>query len=154
MHNIDRTTGGNGMVRRYIGVAAVAVLLSMLVTAASAENLVVKGNADGYQVTMAVRADNLPVVGTNQAAFYLRDSSDKEVSDIVDVGVTYEVAGFMPRKIMSLTKTGNAYSGTFIITKAALYDVFFVFERRGEKQHVVRLSFQTKDSPPGPPQNK
>ncbi|MBF0405532.1 hypothetical protein [Candidatus Magnetominusculus xianensis] len=131
------------------------VLTALLVaSAASAENLVMTGYVDGYKVTMAVRADNLPAVGPNQTTFDLRDASGRDVPDIADIGVTYEVAGVLPRRNMPLSKAGTAYTGILNIYKAAPYDLFFVFERRGEKQRVVRFSFQTRDNTQSGQQNR
>lgn len=131
-------------------------LLLIIFTAASASaaNLEMTGYIDGYRVTMTVIADKLPAVGTNQVFFELKDSSNRDVADIADIGVTYELAGVMPRKNMSLNRIPGGYSGILYVNKAALYDVFFIFERRGEKQRVVRFSFQTKDNVQGVPQYK
>ncbi|MCG6551268.1 MAG: hypothetical protein L7F77_02985 [Candidatus Magnetominusculus sp. LBB02] len=131
--------------------AAAGVMLAMLMLlAASAEagNMVVNASIDGYSVTMVVFADNLPSLGANPVVFELRDSSGKEVPDIADVGVTYSVAGFMPRAVMPLSVAGSTYKGVLNITKAAVWDCFFVFEKRGEKQRSVRFTFQTRDAAP------
>ncbi|WP_420264525.1 hypothetical protein [Candidatus Magnetominusculus dajiuhuensis] len=130
------------------------VLIFALVAVASATDLVMVNSVDGYTVKMTVLCDGLPVVGANQIIFELRDSSGKEVADIADIGVNYEVAGFAPRKIMPVTKSASGYSGVLNVSKAAIYDVFFVFEARGQQKRIVRFSFQTRDNAQTGQQNK
>ncbi|MBF0458198.1 MAG: hypothetical protein HQK99_09915 [Nitrospirae bacterium] len=149
----------NGISRHSRMTAGIMICLSALLIIAfvppsSAANLVMIGYIDGYLVTMTVVADTLPAVGTNKVLFELNDSSNREVTGITDIGATYGVSGTMPRINLPLYRIPGGYAGTLNINKAALHDVFFVFERRGEKQRVVRFSFQTKDNTQGVPQNR
>ncbi|MBF0567772.1 MAG: hypothetical protein HQK95_02780 [Nitrospirae bacterium] len=146
--SVIRLVAGRGMV------ILLPLIIIALMGAASATDLVMVNSVDGYTVKMTVLCDGLPVVGTNQIFFELRDSSGKEVADIADIGVNYEVAGFAPRKIMPVTRTSSGYSGVLNVSKAAIYDVFFVFEARGQQKRIVRFSFQTRDNAQTGQQNK
>jgi hypothetical protein len=128
--------------RKIVILAALLIIVS--VAQASAQDMVMVESIDGYYVKMIVLNNNPPVVGANSVLFQLTDASGNWVPNITDIGVTYELSGFMPRRIMPVTNTNMGYSGVMNIYTAASYDVFFVFVRGTDNQRVVRFTFQTR----------
>ncbi|MBF0338725.1 MAG: hypothetical protein HQL05_12960 [Nitrospirae bacterium] len=97
---------------------------------------------DGYRVRMKTSSGQSPVVGKNEVTFELKAPTGRDVDD-VDVGVTYAISGNMGQ-MASFVKSGSLYTGNLIFNTAASWDVFFVFEVRGQPQRVVRFTFEVR----------